>query len=78
MKTINKFLFDELVKGNNAVQAIDFATNFTTFFDNDFEMIIEILNAEIEYLEKGFKIYNFENNEGILLDNNGKLIENEV
>ena len=68
----------QLIKGNNAVQAIDFSTNFATFFDKDFEMIIEILNAEIEYLENGFKIYNFENNEGILLDNNGKLIENEV
>ena len=68
----------QLIKGNNAVQAIDFATNFTAFFDNDFEMIIEILNAEIEYLENGFKIYNFENKEGILLDNNGKLIDNEV
>ena len=68
----------QLIKGNKSVQAIDFATNFTTFFDNDFEMITEILNAEIEYLEKGFKIYNFENNEGILLDNNGKIIENEV
>ena len=68
----------QLIKGNNAVQAIDFSTNFATFFDKDFEMIIEILNAEIEYLENGFKIYNFENKEGILLDNNGKLIENKV
>ena len=79
-KVIIDFKYDviQLIKGNNAVQAIDFATNLITFFDNDFEMITEILNAEIEYLEKGFKIYNFENNEGILLDNNGKLIENEV
>ena len=79
-KVIIDFKYDviQLIKGNNAVQAIDFATNLITFFDNDFEMIIEILNAEIEYLENGFKIYNFENKEGILLDNNGKLIENEV
>ena len=41
-------------------------------------MITEILNAEIEYLEDGIRIYNFENKEGILLDNNGKLIDNEV
>lgn len=65
----------QLIKGNNAVQAIDFTTNFTTFFDKDFEMITELLNAEIEYFENGFKIYNFESEEGILLNNNGKLIE---
>lgn len=68
----------QVIKDNNAVQAIDFASNITTFLDKDFELITEMQNAEIEYFENGFKIYNFENKEGILLDNNGKLIENKV
>ena len=72
------FYYDviQVMKGKKVVQAIDFATNFTTFFDKDFYVITEIKDAEIEYLEDGFRIYNFEWEEGISLDNNGKLITN--
>lgn len=64
----------QIIKGNNAAQAMDFATNFTTFFDNEFHMITEIMGANIEYLDEGFRVYNYENEQGILLDSNGKII----
>jgi len=73
---ITHFNYDviQVLKGKNVVQAIDFATNFTTFLDKDFDLITEIMNAEIEYLDEGFRIYNNEMTDGIILDNNGKLI----
>lgn len=66
----------QVMKGKNVIQCIDFSTNFTAFYDKDLYIITEILNAEIEYYEDSFLIYNFENEKGLLLDNDGKLIEN--
>ena len=65
----------QVLKGKNVIQAIDFATNFSTFLDKDFYMITELMNANIEYYDYGFRVYNFEWEEGLLLDNNGKLIK---
>lgn len=73
---ITNFNYDviQVIKGKKAVQAIDMTTNFTTFLDEDFQLITEIMNASIEYLDEGFRIYNDEMTDGILVDNNGKLI----
>ena len=62
----------QLVKGNKAVQAIDFGTNNTAFYDEQFKLAIELVGGNIEYLEDGFKVYNSERE--ILLDENGKII----
>lgn len=62
----------QLIKDKNTVQAIDFTTNNTAFYDKNFSLTIEIIGANIEYLENGLKVYN--NEQEILLDNNGKII----
>lgn len=62
----------QLLKGNKLVQAIDFSTNNTTFYDEQFHVVIELVNANIEYLENGFKVYNDEKE--VLFNNNGKII----
>lgn len=71
---IVEFKYDiiQLIKGKYAIQAIDFATNNTTFYDKDFSLTVELVGANIEYLENGFKVYNVE--QEFLLDNNGKII----
>jgi len=70
------FYYDviQVLKGKKVIQCIDFVTKFTTFYDKDFDIITEIMNAEIEELEDSFRIYNLESPDGILLDNDGKLI----
>lgn len=69
-----EFKYDviQLIKGNNAVQAIDFATNNTVFYDKEFKLSAGLIGANIEYLEKGFKVYNSE--EEFIFDDNGKII----
>lgn len=62
----------QLIKGMSAIQAIDFATNNTAFYDKDFALTTELVGANIEYLESGFKVYNNENE--LLLDENGKIV----
>lgn len=74
---IVEFKYDviQLIKGNLAVQAIDFVTNNTVFYDKDFKLSAGLIGANIEYLENGFKIYNSE--EEFIFDNNGKLLQNK-
>lgn len=62
----------QIIKGVKSIQAIDFATNITTFYDNEWSIITELVGANIEYLENGFKVYN--NEKEILLDENGKIV----
>lgn len=62
----------QLIKGMNALQSIDFATNNTSFYDKDFSLSTELVGANIEYLESGFKVYN--NEQEILFDDNGKIV----
>lgn len=62
----------QLVKGNKAVQAIDFSTNNIAFYDNEFSLSIELNEANIEYFDNGFKVYN--NEKEILFNENGKII----
>jgi len=62
----------QLIKGNSAIQAIDFATNNTSFYDKEFSFTTELVGANIEYLENGFKVYN--NEIEILYNDDGKII----
>lgn len=67
----------QVMKGKKVIQCIDFSTDFMTFYDKDLYIITEMLNAEIKYYEDSFLIYNYENENGLLLDNDGKLIKND-
>lgn len=71
---IVEFNYDliQLIKGKNVIQAIDFSTDKTDIYDNEFDLALEISNANIELLESGIKVYN--NKQEILLDNNGKFV----
>lgn len=62
----------QLIKDKFIVQAIDFSTNITDFYNKDFSLSAELDDANIEYLDNGFKVYNDE--QEILLDDNGKII----
>lgn len=60
----------QIIKGKNIIQAIDFSTNKTDIFDYQFDLALEMTNANIEILEEGIKVYN--NEQENILDNNGK------
>lgn len=62
----------QLIKGKHIIQAIEFGTNKTDFYDSQFDLALEISNANIEILEDSVKIYN--NDIEHFLDNNGKSI----
>lgn len=62
----------QLIKGKHIIQAIEFGTDKTDFYDSQFDLSLEISNANIEILEDGVKIYNNEIEH--FLDNNGKSI----
>lgn len=67
-----KYDLIQQIKGKNVIQGIDFSTNKTDIYDNEFDLALEISNANIELLEEEIKIYN--NEQEVLLDNNGKFI----
>lgn len=71
---IVEFKYDvvQLIKGKSIIQAIDFSTNKTDIYDNQFDLALEMSNAKIEILDKGIKVYNTEKTE--ILDDNGKII----
>jgi len=60
------------IKGKNIIQAIDFTTNKTDIFDNEFDLALEMSNANIELLNDGIKVYNEE--QEVILNDNGKFI----
>lgn len=60
----------QIIKGKNIIQAIDFSTNKTDIYDYQFDLALEMTNANVEILEKGIKVYN--NEQENILDNNGK------
>ncbi len=68
-----EFKYDviQLIKDTSLIQAIDFATQTTYIYDYNFELIVQVNNANIEYLDDGIKIYN--NETEYLLDDKGKL-----
>ena len=68
------FKYDAIqkIKGAFGIQAIDFATNNTTFYDNTLSLTAELVDANIEYLDNGFKAYN--SYQEIIFDNNGKKV----
>ena len=68
-----KYDIIQKVKGTLVIQAVEFNTDKTIFYDKEFNLIKEITNANIEYLENGFKVYNDE--QEIILDTNGKIID---
>lgn len=68
-----KYDIIQKVKGTLVLQAVEFNTDKTIFYDKEFNLIKEIANANIEYLENGFKVYNDE--QEIILDTNGKIID---
>jgi len=71
---IVEFNYDviQLIKGKNIVQAVDFTTNKTDIYDNQFDLALEMTYANIELLDNGIKVYN--NEQESFLDNNGKII----
>lgn len=71
---IVEFNYDliQLIKGKNIVQAIDFSTNKTDIYDNEFDLAIEMTNANIELLDNGIRVYN--NEQESFFDDNGKII----
>lgn len=71
---IIEFNYDliQLLKGKNIIQAIDFSTNKTDIYDNQFDLALEMTDANIELLDKGIRIYNDEQEN--FLDDNGKII----
>ena len=73
-KIVVEFKYDLIqpIKGKNIIQAIDFSTNKTDIFDNEFDLALEMTNANIEHLEDGIKVYNEE--QEVLLNDNGKFI----
>ena len=60
----------QIIKGKNIIQAIDFSINKTDIYDYEFDLSLEMTNANIEIFEKGIKVYN--NEQENILDNNGK------
>ena len=62
----------QLIKGKNIFQARDFADEKTDIYDNQFDLALEMSNANIDILDDGVKIYNDE--QQIFLDDNGKII----
>lgn len=73
-KIVVEFKYDLIqpIKGKNIIQAIDFSTNKTDIFDNEFDLALEMTNANIEHIEDGIKVYNEE--QEVLLNDNGKFI----
>lgn len=73
-KIVVEFKYDLIqpIKGKNIIQAIDFSTNKTDIFDNEFDLALEMTNANIEHIEDGIKVYNEE--QEVLLNDSGKFI----
>lgn len=69
-----EFKYDliQLIKGKSIFQARDFATDKTDIYDNQFDLALEISNANIEILDDMVRIHN--NEQEIFLDDNGKII----
>ena len=72
--TVVEFNYDliQLIKGKSIFQARDFATDKTDIYDNQFDLALEMSNANIEILDDMVRIYNSE--QEIFLDDNGKVI----
>lgn len=62
----------QVIKGKSIIQAIDFSTSKTDIFDNEFDLALEMINANIDILDDGIRVYNNEIEH--FLDNNGKFI----
>lgn len=62
----------QLIKGKSIFQAMDFETDKTDIYDNQFDLALEMSNANIEILDDGVRVYNSE--QEISLDDNGKVI----
>ena len=62
----------QLIKGKAIFQARDFETNKTDIYNDKFELVLAMNNANIEIRDDGVRVYN--NEQEILLDNNGKII----
>lgn len=73
-KTIVEFDYDviQMIKDKNIIQAIDFTTNKTDIYDNEFDLALEMTGANIILLDEGIKVYNEE--QKVFLDDNGKII----
>ena len=62
----------QLIKGKNIFQARDFSDEKTDIYDNQFDLALEMSNANIDILDDGVRIYNDE--QQVFLDDNGKII----
>lgn len=73
-KIVVDFNYDLIqpMKGKNIIQAIDFSTNKTDIYDNEFDLALEMYNVNIEIIDDGIRVYNDEQEN--FLDNNGKII----
>lgn len=61
------------IKENNAIQAIDFSTGNMAIFNQELSLSAEIVNANVQKLKNGFKVYNDEKE--LIFDKNGNIIE---
>ena len=73
-KNVVKIEYDliQQIKGKNIIQAIDFSSDKTDIYDSEFDLALEMINANIELLENGIRVYNEEQES--FLDDNGKFI----
>ena len=62
----------QVIKGKSIIQAIDFASSKTDIYDSQFDLALEISNANVEIIDDGIRVYNNESEH--FLDNNGKII----
>lgn len=62
----------QVIKGKSIIQAIDFASGKTDIYDSQFDLALEISNANVEIIDDGIRVYNNESEH--FLDNNGKII----
>lgn len=62
----------QLIKGKHIFQAREFVNDKIDLYDNKFDLALEMSNANVEILEDGIKVFN--NEQEILLDDNGKVI----
>lgn len=72
--TVVEFNYDliQLIKGKSIFQAMEFENAKTDIYDNQFDLALEMSNANIEILDDMVRVYNSE--QEIFLDDNGKII----
>lgn len=63
------------LKGTSIFQARNFSTEKTDIYDREFDLALEMGNANIDILDEGVRVFNEEKE--VFLDDNGKVITDE-